>query len=348
MCQFCRHFSREDKVGQKRKPTTVTKSFNKPFRPNNAYAQHLEGQHPAKWAEYQLLLDTEKAVFFAGPPAVNTLHAHFVGAGDHLFFDIDVPIVDIIIRKLLFDPDAEDETVDRALSVFVPMRGDDEAVTHYRTHIKNLKLFKLVIGQVSLGSSFRLASRQITCVREALSLGYLSGCNEAMVSRFVRVAAGACLQKISELLNRTWAFSVAFDSATVESTSYFDVRVRLTVNTKVHCFHLFCLPLYGSHTGELMFGVFKDAMDAVCPRWEHTLLSTCSDGARNMLGRVRGIVSRFCSSPNNTVPFSSLSKLKRLPSLLSLFVRSSRSKARFRLCKLVTGMMRPGFVRDHL
>ena len=44
-----------------------------------------------------------------------------------------------------------------------------------------------------------------------------------------------------------------------------------------------------------MFGVLKDA---VCPRWEHTLLSTCSDGARNMLGRVRGIVSRVsqCST----------------------------------------------------
>ena len=297
MCRFCRMFSREDKVGQKRKPSSVTKSYKLPFRPH-LYGQHLEGQHPEKWKEYQLLSDDDKHGFFSGTAVVNTLHSHFAGAGDQLYFEIDVPIVDTIIRKLLFDPDAEEETSDKALRVFVPMLAEDETVTHYRVHIKNLKLFKLVVGQVALGSSFRLASRQITLVREALSLGYLSGCNEAMVSRFVRVAAGACLQKLSELLKRAWAFSVAFDSATVESTSYFDVRVRFTVDTTVHCFHVFCLPLFGSHTGELMFDVFKEAMDALCPQWEHSLLSTCSDGARNMLGRVRGIVTRLavCSA----------------------------------------------------
>jgi hypothetical protein len=52
MCQFCRFFGREEKEGQKRKPTSVTKSFKVPFRPA-LYIQHLEGQHSSKWAEYQ-------------------------------------------------------------------------------------------------------------------------------------------------------------------------------------------------------------------------------------------------------------------------------------------------------
>ena len=185
------------------------------------------------------------------------------------------------------------ETIDKALRIFVPMLAEDQTVTHYRAHIKNVKLFKLVIGQVALGSSFRLALWQITCVREALLLGYLSGCNEATVSWFVCVAAAACLQKLSKLLKRAWAFSIAFDSATVESTSYFDVRVRFSVGITLHCFHVFSLPLFGRHTGNLMFDVFKEAMDAILPQWEHLLLSTCSDGARNMMGRVRGIVTRI-------------------------------------------------------
>jgi hypothetical protein len=52
-------------------------------------------------------------------------------------------------------------------------------------------------------------------------LGFLNGCNESSVSRFVRVAAAACLQKISKLLNRTWAFSVAFDSSAIQATSMY-------------------------------------------------------------------------------------------------------------------------------
>jgi hypothetical protein len=41
-----------------------------------------------------------------------------------------------------------------------------------------------------------------------------------------------------------------------------------------------------------MFDVFEQAMDAI-PGWEDYLLSRGSDGARNMLRRVRGIISRI-------------------------------------------------------
>jgi hypothetical protein len=119
-----------------------------------------------------------------------------------------------------------------------------------------------------------------------------------MVSRFVRVAAAACLQKISDLLKWTWAFSVAFDSSTVEATSYFDVRVRFAADAELHYFPLFALPLHGSHTGQLMFDVFEQAMDAIIPGREDYLLSTCSDGVRNMLGRARGIVARIAQCSN--------------------------------------------------
>jgi hypothetical protein len=95
-------------------------------------------------------------------------------------------------------------------------------------------------------------------------LGYLNGCDESSVSRFVRVAAAACLQKINMLLKRTWAFSVAFDSST-QATSYFDVRVRFAADAELLCFHMLALPLHGSHTGQLMFDVFEQAMDAIIP-----------------------------------------------------------------------------------
>jgi hypothetical protein len=146
--------------------------------------------------------------------------------------NIDEPIVETIIRKLSFDTDANDETVESALLMFEPMYAatGNENVTHYRVHLKNVKMFKLVVGQVALGCSFRYASRQIALVHEELTLGYLNGRNESSVSRAVRVGAAACLQKISELLKRTWVFWVAFDSSTIEATSYFDVRVRFAAD----------------------------------------------------------------------------------------------------------------------
>lgn len=292
LCQFCRFIGREDKVGQKRKPSKSTKTFVSPFRAE-LYTQHLTGQHPAKWAEYKSLSDDDKASFFSSAtPVANTIISHFAGSSDQMYCHIDIPVIDVIMKKLLFDPEDEEETVDRALSVFVAQLDEDGSVTQYRAHIKNLKLFKLVIGQVALGSSFRLAARQIACVREELSLGYLRACDRGKVASFVRVAAAACLQKLREILCSVWAFSVAFDSATVQTTSYFDVRVRFVIGTTLHCCHLLCLPLFGSHTGQLMFDVFKEAMDALCPAWPDALLATSSDGARNMTGRVRGIVSR--------------------------------------------------------
>lgn len=289
-CRFCQVWGREEKVGQKRKAARTTKYFKLPYRPE-LYMQHLQSQHSAKWNEYRAASLDAKKSFFDATAFVNTLHAHFVGSGGQLYFDINVTIVDTMIRTLLFDAEAEEISIDRALSLFEPIEADN-AIVYYRVHIKNIKLFMLVVGIVGLGSSFRLTARQVQCAREELALGYLDGCNEAKVSSFVRVAAAVCLQKLSDILADCWAFSVAFDSSTVATTSYFDVRVRFVKGTRLYCFHLCCLPIYGRHTGDNLFETFEKAMNAICPSWGYRLLSTCSDGARIMTGRVRGIVTR--------------------------------------------------------
>lgn len=66
--------------------------------------------------------------------------------------------------------------------------------------------------------------------------------------------------------------------------------VRFVVGTRLYCFHLYCLSLYGPNTYDNLFETFEKAMDASCPSWVYTLLSTCSNGARNMIVQVRGIV----------------------------------------------------------
>lgn len=177
--------------------------------------------------EYQFLSNDRKVnVFDAVLPVMNTLHTHFTGTNEQLFFSTDASIVDPIIRNQLFDSEAEDETIERVLNVFKLMAAaNDEGILRYDCRIKHLKLFKLVTGQLVLDSSSRLASRQIVCVREELLSGYLTGCNESVVTRFDRASAAACLQNISEVFKSVWAFFVAFESASVECSCYFDVPV---------------------------------------------------------------------------------------------------------------------------
>jgi hypothetical protein len=85
--------------------------------------------------------------------------------------------------------------------MFQPMNAatEDENATHNRVHIKHVKLCKLVVGSHFAAP---LASRQIALVREELSWGS-KWLKESSVSRFVRVAAAGCLQKISKHLKRT-------------------------------------------------------------------------------------------------------------------------------------------------
>jgi hypothetical protein len=119
LSRFCR-FLTGKKVGQKWKPSSVTKNFKVPLRPA-LYTHHLVGQHSFKWTEYQALEATEKESYFISVvPVVNTLNAHFAGAGDQLLFNIDVPIVKTIIRNLLFGPYANDETVESDLMMLEP------------------------------------------------------------------------------------------------------------------------------------------------------------------------------------------------------------------------------------
>ena len=73
------------------------------------------------------------------------------------------------------------------------------------------------------------------------------------------------MQTLKSLLAGCWAFSLAFDSASVESTSLFDIRVRFAFKGRLFCFHFIAMPLVGPHTVRNMFDAFVKLADAVMP-----------------------------------------------------------------------------------
>jgi hypothetical protein len=154
-------------------------------------------------------------------------------------------------------------------------------------------LFDLAVRYISCGSSFRMAER---IMRHTVDVfGTSQALNRQEVSRMMRVACASNLQIISDLLIKSWSFSIAIDSATHQSTSSLDLRFRV-YSQKHRCifnFHGCAIPMHERHTGEVMWGMLCKFLSIFCPRWQISMLGVDSDVARNMTGRAAGVVTRL-------------------------------------------------------
>ena len=69
-----------------------------------------------------------------------------------------------------------------------------------------------------------MASRLMQVTVEELAFGHLRGCNDKIASDYTWIVCVASLQKISEALEAIWAFSIALDCSTHQSTTYLDIQ----------------------------------------------------------------------------------------------------------------------------
>ncbi len=226
---------------------------------------------------------------------INTLDAHYyIDRKEHAFcFDND--IVEKIIGGMFFDLDSEDEysSKEHAMSIFKKMDTSDDTNT---ASVKNMKQFRLVIKYISLGSSFRLASRIFQVTKEELHFGQIGSVSEKKVIDYVRIVVATPLQYIKDLLEKSWCYSVAFDGATYIHTSYLDIRVRVFNGDDIQNIHVIALPMVDRHTGEHMHELFEKLFNILDPRWKTKLVGITTDGAVNMTGRHKGAVTKIQNS----------------------------------------------------
>jgi hypothetical protein len=230
-CRFCFRFGREAQAqlvaAGKRGPLNSIKSFSKPWR-TDAFVQHLNLQHSSKWKELNDLAADSRESFFDveeyGAAHANTIDAH-IDVGENLLFWIRKNIVHEVVRELVFDH-SQNEKVETALSIF---KKDDEegGDMEFKVTIKRVMAFFLIIDCVGAGLSLRQAATVLSSTAQRTGLHKLRGIREADVARFSRAAVGINLQIISDLLTRKdcWAYSLAFDGATVQGKSFLDVRI---------------------------------------------------------------------------------------------------------------------------
>ena len=73
-----------------------------------------------------------------------------------------------------------------------------------------------------------------------------------LVVSYVAVQRARNFQRISDLLQRLWTFSVAPDGATHQVTPYLDLRAQIYDGFIIHNFNIYVLPKFERHTGEVM------------------------------------------------------------------------------------------------
>jgi hypothetical protein len=264
----------------------------------------------------------------------NSIKVHFpsssLGAERQIVYDIEKDILDTIVGDMMFNPEDQDDSdadhdadeelafgsaaeinalhlrhrqvavkaKERALSLFKRVESkDDVAIYSYSVTIPKTKttLFRFAMRYVSCETSFRMAFELIGCTYNVLGNPGLRVCSRDEISNFVRAVCVVNLQRIADLLRRSWAFSLALDSATHQNTSFLDLRFRIFVPNyhSIVNLHGCTLPMFDRHTGDIMSTMVSKFLTVLCPDWTIRLLGLTSDGARNMTRRVAGVVTRL-------------------------------------------------------
>jgi len=263
-----------------------------------------------------------------------------LGTEQQIVYDIEKDIVDTIVGDMMFNPEDQDDSdadhdadeepafgsaaeinalrfrhrqaaakaKERALSLFKRVESEDDvAIYFYSVTIPKTKttLFHLAVRYVSCETSFRMASELIGCTYDVLGNPGLRVCSRDEISNFIRVVCIVNLQRIANLLHRSWAFSLALDSATHQSTSFLDLCFRIFVPNyhSIVNLHGCTLPMFNRHTGDIMSTMVNKFLTVLCPDWTIHLLSLTSDRARNMIGRVAGVVTRFDATMHSDCSF---------------------------------------------
>ena len=320
VCRFCESFGREALEGEpgarKRQKTTNSKHYKGNFRSDNM-RNHLQQQHPMQWKRYKDVLLNETSE----PEAVRTffsqtrVEAFFEKrsqlVGNKRIFSLNKEIVEGIIKRLFVD--SENELAgDRQMGSFQPMfegneDGMDRVISMYTVSIPNPTQFNYVVSLLAAGLSFEQVAKVVKENRDQLGTAMKTGSiSPGEVSEFSRIVCAVGLQIIADVMAGSWAFALASDvSSDNFGNSHLDVRVQfppVTHGTDVLSFHLLAIPLFEeSHSGESLFSIISDVLDALCGNWKEKMIGSTTDGAPNMTGCHTGFSKRLVEA---VAPFS--------------------------------------------
>ncbi len=185
---------------------------------------------------------------------------------ENLVFGNEAERIAVLVQRWATAAKAKEQ----ALLLFKQTEPNKGGVPHsYTIMIPKMKtkLFHLVIHNVSCGTFFRMAANIISCMCEVLSDPFLHFCTCHHMNNFIRVVCAVNLQCIFDILRRLWAFLLAPDSNTHQSTLYFDLRIRVYMEEHhtIANVHGCTLLMFQRHTGEVVFEMVFNFLTIFCP-----------------------------------------------------------------------------------
>jgi hypothetical protein len=162
-CQFCVYFGPEnvetDKTRKRAKKDTK-KTWTNKFRAD-LYQSHLKGEHKSIWASYQICSYDDKVNFFSQKDVLkNTLHEHFDTPTPIQYF-FNIGIIEVLICDMFFHPDDHGGVTQTAVKKLFQKLSNQ-----YQVLIPNPMQFRLVIAQITRGTSFRQVVGIIKDIKE--------------------------------------------------------------------------------------------------------------------------------------------------------------------------------------
>ena len=264
-CQFCFMYGKEHgksaEKTYKRKPAKTVHYFFPPYRPQN-FRKHNENCHESRWSEYEGLSESEKkSYFFAEVPYANTIQAHFILNSKSVILSIDKNVVEILIGDMLLDYGEDDDEVANANERSMSLFKEKEDSSGYFVNVQNWMQYCLCAKYIGISLSFNQVVQTIVAAKEVTNDARLGTLNLSKVIAHARTLLAHSLQIIKDVLEGSWIYSVAFDGATYQQSSYFDVRVRVFVNGDIQNLHVLAIPMRERHTGVYLFQLFVNLFD---------------------------------------------------------------------------------------
>lgn len=167
-------------------------------------------------------------------------------------------IVEIIVEDLLLHPDDFDTvTRDCALQPFKKLKEPELSCEE-----ENIRaLFEVLVKtpwrvnictDIDCCGSLCMNSRLVDCNQGKSEIRMYRGWNKFVASKYYRSVCAHALQILLDVLEKTWAYSIALDGSTHQGKAYLDVPMWLKFQENLFNFYITTVILFERQTSENM------------------------------------------------------------------------------------------------
>lgn len=220
---------------------------------------------------------------------------------DSLSMSIPKRIVNFLLDALL--PVAENaESTRKAFTNYFQKFDETSDKDNCILFIKSKANAELAISFVAAAMSFKTSLVALGLVKKFCNITIMPNASDAQVRQYVQLVCAINFNLLSKKISSCWGFSIAFDCAKHQSSSYISLRIRFVDDVDLHDMHVMFIPLRGEHTGINIANHIKDVLSLLCTSWESKLVGITSDGARSNLGKFNGAVTHISNSIEKDYP----------------------------------------------